>query len=92
MWFGIEGNPRWLLEMFSVVNRKTNGSVKKVSAKHQAPTSREAPSIKIQHPGRSQNETTNRIFLELVAWNFSGCWMLNVGAFLGCWTLAFGAF
>jgi len=29
MWFRIEGNPSWLLEMFTAVNRKTNGRNKK---------------------------------------------------------------
>src|SRR5439155_15016275 len=44
MWFRIEGNPSWLLEMFTAVNRKTNGRNKK-NSKHQHPT-REHPSAK----------------------------------------------
>ena len=47
-----------------------------------------APSTKLQHPEKHQapNSEPNRaqsgeVFLELGIWNFSGAWMLVLGAF-----------
>jgi hypothetical protein len=41
------------------------------SSKFQAPSSREAPSFKLQ--------AGTRPWLELDVWNFSGAWMLELG-------------
>jgi hypothetical protein len=52
--------------------------------KDQAPTSREAPNFNIRNMYRA-------ILLELGYWNFSGAWMLVLGAFAlksdGAWNL-----
>jgi hypothetical protein len=43
------------------------------------------PSTKHQHPEKLQTSTSNKkrtsLGLELGAWNFSGAWMLVLGAF-----------
>jgi hypothetical protein len=52
MWFGIEGNPRWLLEMLSLVNRKTNGRVKKLKQQRQG--TRQHSTSNFQHPEKLQ--------------------------------------
>jgi hypothetical protein len=46
--------------------------MKNLSSKIQAPSTREAPSFKLQ--------ATNAPVLELGPWNFSGAWMVVFGA------------
>jgi hypothetical protein len=44
-----------------------------------------APNSKLQHPEKLQTSTSNQertpLGLELGVWNFSGAWMLMLGAF-----------
>jgi len=88
MWFGIEGNPRWLLEMLSLVNRKTNGSAKKKApmTNLQHPEKHQPPAFKIQHPEKLQ--ASGRSYPSLLCQfvvsfcDLPGCWLLKFGASL----------
>jgi hypothetical protein len=58
-----------------------------------------APNSKLQHPENNQAPSTkcaHAFCLMFDAWNFSGAWMLVLGAFIWCfsgaWMLEFGAF
>jgi len=46
------------------------------NSKHQAPSTREAPNSKLQ--------TTVAPVLKIGHWNFSGAWILDVGALFAC--------
>jgi hypothetical protein len=46
------------------------------SSKFQAPTSRETPMTKIQ------TQHSGGVCLKINVWNFSGAWMLELGAFI----------